>query len=546
MSTSTESTLDANAATFFVERHRKAGYAAKPAYIEYAGQQRRLDYAGLAQASDQVGGGLIAQGIRPDDRLALLLPDQLEWPILFWGCVKQRIQPVALNTLLSTDIYQQIFNDSGVRAICVSVSLLPVAAPAIAACTSIEKIFVVADPDSACQFEELVKQFPDLALLDYHSTLAQADVASMQPARAEECAFWLYSSGSTGTPKGVRHRHSSLKATADTYGTEVLGIRQDDIVYSAAKLFFAYGLGNAMTFPLAVGATTWLMNGRPTPDSVLDLIQQAQPSLFFGVPTLYAALLEAVSRQSVDLSCLRLCVSAGEALPADIGKRWEQLSGADVLDGVGSTEMLHIFLSNRPGAVEHGTSGVAVPGYELRLVDETGEPAAVGTLGELLVRGPSTPIDYWQQPEKSAYTFADGWARTGDKYEQRDDGRLLYCGRTDDMFKSGGIWVSPFEVEQVLIEHEQVLEAAVVPALDENGLDKPKAFIVLVPTTQDDTANLAEQQVAQLQDELKQHVQARIGKWKYPRWVEIMPDLPKTATGKVQRFKLRQTSGEPS
>jgi 4-hydroxybenzoate-CoA ligase len=345
----------------------------------------------------------------------------------------------------------------------------------------------------------------------------------------DEIAFWLYSSGSTGQPKGVRHVHGALKATADTYGAQVLGIAEQDVIFSAAKLFFAYGLGNGMTFPMSVGATTVLFNGRPTPDSVLQVLAQEKPSIFCGVPTLYAATLAHLEANAKPDVSLRRCISAGEALPSDVGAGWRGLWGTDILDGVGSTEMLHIFLSNGPGDVSYGTSGRAVPGYDLRLVDEDGEDVGAGEIGELLVRGASAADGYWNKRSKSRSTFEGEWTRTGDKYERDTEGRYVYCGRTDDMFKVSGIWVSPFEVEQALIGHPDVMEAAVVPARDAQDLEKPKAFVVLKSGEGSDA----------LAVELKDLVKDRIGKWKYPRWIDFVADLPKTATGKIQRFKLR-------
>ncbi|MEX0338316.1 MAG: benzoate-CoA ligase family protein, partial [Arenibacterium sp.] len=339
----------------------------------------------------------------------------------------------------------------------------------------------------------------------------------------------IYSSGSTGQPKGVRHVHSSLRATSDTYGAQVLQISAEDKIFSAAELFFAYGLGNGMTFPMSVGATALLFNGRPTPDTMVEIIGEHEPSIFGGVPTLYAAMLAYLDQNGKPDVSLRRCISAGEALPEDIGQKWQALWGCDILDGVGSTEMLHIFLSNAPDDVVYGTSGRPVPGYDIRLVDETGQEVGEGEIGELLVRGASAADGYWNKRAKSRSTFEGEWTRTGDKYERGQNGRFIYCGRTDDMFKVSGIWVSPFEVEQALISHPAVLEAAVVAARDEDGLEKPKAFIVLNEGQSSDG----------LAEALKAQVQERIGKWKYPRWIEFVADLPKTATGKIQRFKLR-------
>jgi 4-hydroxybenzoate-CoA ligase len=312
----------------------------------------------------------------------------------------------------------------------------------------------------------------------------------------------------------------------------VLGIREDDVVYSAAKLFFAYGLGNAMTFPMSVGATAVLLPERPTPDSVLDVMRKHRPTIFYGVPTLYAALLahKDIGR-GLGSDRLRACVSAGEALPANVGERWKATVGVDILDGIGSTEMLHIFVSNSPADIRYGSSGVPVPGYDAKIVDENGGEVATGDVGELIVRGPSAADGYWNQRAKSRRTFAGEWTYTGDKYLRDAQGYYVYCGRTDDMFKVSGIWVSPFEVEAALVSHEAVLEAAVIGREDDDGLLKPKAFIVLKNDYVGDE---------RLFETLKAHVKDRAGVWKYPRWIETRADLPKTATGKIQRFKLRE------
>jgi 4-hydroxybenzoate-CoA ligase len=349
----------------------------------------------------------------------------------------------------------------------------------------------------------------------------------------DEVAFWLYSSGSTGHPKGVKHVHSSLKATADTYGRQVLDIRPDDLMFSAAKLFFAYGLGNSMTFPMAVGAASVLFPDRPTPDAVLATMRQYRPTIFAGVPTLYAALLaHAEIGNGAGSDRLRRCISAGEPLPEHIGVRWREAVGSDILDGIGSTEMLHIFLSNRPDDIRYGTTGKPVPGYDLRILDAGGE-VADGEPGELAVRGPSSAEGYWNQRAKSRHTFRGEWTHTGDTYIRDADGYYRYRGRTDDMLKVGGIWVSPFEVEEALIGHPAVLEAAVVGHPDADGLIKPRAIVVLQQSAaRDDPVTL----ILALQD----HVKERIGVWKYPRWIEFSDSLPKTATGKVQRYKLRE------
>jgi 4-hydroxybenzoate-CoA ligase len=479
-------------------------------------------------------------GVRPEDRAAMLVLDQIEFPVIFWGSLKAGVVPVPLNTLLPAALYEAILMDSRARALFISAELLPAVEPLLARIPYLKSVFVI-ERQTSRNGASIFGRFwggagkqRSAAFLSFADELAASAPRDAIHVSPDECAFWLYSSGSTGEPKGVRHVHASLQATSDTYGRQVLGILPDDVVFSAAKMFFAYGLGNSMTFPMSVGATTVLLSGRPTPDSVAAVMQEAEPTVFCGVPTLYAAMLAAFAgKRPGGLGRLRRCISAGEALPEDVGARWAEMTGVDILDGVGSTEMLHIFLSNRPGDVALGTSGVAVPGYELRLVDERGEAVQPGNIGELLVNGPSAADNYWNKRAKSRETFQGPWTRTGDKYQLREDGRLVYCGRTDDMFKVSGIWVAPFEVEQALISHPSVLECAVIAKRDDDGLEKPKAYVVL--KSGDHRADLA--------NELKEHVKSKVGNWKYPRWIQLVDDLPKTATGKIQRFKLRQMEG---
>ncbi len=510
--------INHNAAIYFVDRHRSDESGAKAAFIEGAENGRSISYAELADQSDRLASFYHEHAIQREDRVAMLMLDTIEFPLIFWGSLKAGVVPIPLNTLLSTDVYDAILQDSRARVLFVSSELLALVEPILKKNTHLQSVFVIGATANH-------------AYLDFDAKMTNSPIKEPVSVIPDEIAFWLYSSGSTGSAKGVRHVHGSLQATADTYGKQVLAIEPQDIVFSAAKLFFAYGLGNAMTFPMSVGATTILWAGRPTPDSVFDILQKRQVTIFCGVPTLYAAMLASLDGVSVSgVKNLRRCISAGEALPAEIGKRWHTAVGCEILDGVGSTELLHIFLSNAPGDVVLGTSGRAVPGYEMRLVSGEGDNVKQGEIGELLVKGPSAADGYWNQRDKSRATFEGVWTRTGDKYEQREDGRFIYCGRTDDMFKVSGIWVSPFEVEQELICHPSVLEAAVVAARDKDGLEKPKAYVVLMPGVVDD--NLAQA--------LKELVKQKIGKWKYPRWVEVMDELPKTATGKIQRFKLRE------
>ena len=511
--------MNKNAAIWFVDRHLDEGRAEKTAFREAWAQGRDLTYGELSRMSGVVAGALERRQIHREERAAMFVLDQIEFPLIFWGSLKAGVVPVALNTLLSTDVYKTILADSRASIAFISHALLEVVLPAVQDSEHIRQIVVIGGdtPDGAVRWEEFIDGAEQKQAI--HCT-------------ADEIAFWLYSSGSTGTPKGVRHVHGALQVTCDTYGKQVLKISEDDIVFSAAKLFFAYGLGNGMSFPLSVGATALLFNGRPTPDSVSIILETCKPTIYCGVPTLYAALIHTWEADGKRPDApLRTCISAGEALPAEIGRKWKGIWGVDIMDGVGSTEMLHIFLSNKPGDVEYGTSGTAVPGYEVRLVDENNAEQQVGSVGELLVRGGSAASDYWNQRAKSRATFEGEWTRTGDKYERTETGRFIYCGRTDDMFKVSGIWVSPFEVEQALIEHPAILEAAVVAHRDEEDLEKPKAFVVL-----------KDGKGAQELDGLTEFIKEKIGKWKYPRWIEVVDELPKTATGKIQRFKLRETA----
>ena len=505
---------DYNAASDFIDRHVEAGRGDRPACIDEA---RSISYGDLQRLSRQAANMLTGDlGLRREDRVALLLLDTADYPVLFWGAIRAGVVPVLLNTLLAAAQYRYMLADSRTRVLFVSAALLPTVED-IVKDTAVETVVVVGGEAGA-----------HAAFADLMAGASEAFATA--PTLADEVAFWLYSSGSTGNPKGVMHIHSSLMQTARTYGEQVLGIRPDDKVFSAAKIFFAYGLGNSLTFPMAVGATTVLFSGRPTPDAIFATMKAHQPTLFFGVPTLYAAILAHphCTRESGS-AALRLCVSAGEALPEEVGKGWRARFGVDIIDGVGSTELLHIFLSNAPDDVRYGTQGKAVPGYGLRLVAEDGAEVAEGEIGELLVDGLSSAIGYWNQRQKSRTTFEGRWTRTGDKYFCDGEGYYHICGRTDDMFKVSGIWVSPFEVEAALISHPAVLEAGVVAEADEDGLTKPKAFVVLKDGTSPDG----------LFDELKEHVKTKIGKWKYPRWIEFVDALPKTATGKIQRFKLR-------
>ena len=507
-----------NAAHDLVERNLAADRADKIAYIDDAGE---YTYGELAERVDRCANALVALGLQPEQRVLLCHLDTVDFPAVFLGAIKAGIVPIAANTMLTTHDYDYMLRDSRARALIVSSELLPRLAPVLDRHPHLAHVIVSgAAPTSDAGAHSLLAKL---------IAAAPASFAPVDTTRDEVC-FWLYSSGSTGAPKGTVHMHSSLIQTAEFYARPILGIRDDDIVFSAAKLFFAYGLGNAMTFPLAVGATAVLMAERSTPSAVFDRLRRHQPTIFFGVPTLYAALLASPELPKRGEVRLRLCVSAGEALPAEIGRRWNDHFGVEILDGLGSTEMLHIFLSNQRGAVRYGTSGQPVPGYELRIVGDDGVPVAAGKVGELQINGPTSAMSYWNNCEKSRVTFQGSWTRSGDKYSVDADGYYVYSGRTDDMLKVGGIYVSPIEVEAALVTHPAVLEAAVIGRADDEELVKPQAYIVLKASHQPSPA---------LAEELRQHVKSRLAPYKYPRWIEFIDELPKTATGKIQRFKLR-------
>ncbi len=509
-----------NLASALVDVHLEAGRGERAA-LRYEG--RTWTYADTGRAMNRAGGALRELGVEIEDRVAIVLPDSPEFVACFLGAIKIGAVPVPLSTVIRPSEYHYMIRDSRAKVVVTQDAILERVEPAGEDRRYLRHVVVVGERRPGT--------------LDYAELVARAaPELDPEPTSKDDVCFWQYSSGTTGFPKAAVHLQHDLLVVAECYGRHVLGINANDRAFSAAKLSFSFGLGNSLVHPFRVGATTILYPGRPDPASVFRTITAERPTLFFAVPTLYAALL-AVPEEPFpyDLSSLRLCVSAGEALPPALYHRWKARFGVEILDGIGSTEVGHIFISNVPGRVRPGTSGELVPGYEAKIVDDDGRPVPPGTVGNLMIKGDSTCVLYWNKHEKTKRTIQGEWISTGDRYAASEDGYYTYAGRSDDMIKVAAIWVSPAEVEAVLLEHAAVLECAVVGRHDADELQKPAAYVVL----KDGVAP-----TASLADELVAHAKARLASYKVPRWIEFVAELPKTSTGKIQRYRLRQPSRE--
>ena len=537
-----DSPVAAPSAKFNIGQHLLERNASRPGKAAFIDDQCTLSYGELDQRVRRLAAGLSALGLRREERVLLLMHDNNDWPVSFLGAIFAGLVPVAVNTLLTADDYAYMLEHSRAQAVLVSGAILPALTSALIKSDHEVRKVIVSRP-----LAPLKAASSDATPLHPAEVEFEAFVAAHQPlakaasTNADDPAFWLYSSGSTGRPKGTVHSHANPYWTAELYGTRLLQLRESDVCFSAAKLFFAYGLGNALTFPMSVGATTLLMAERPTPEATFKRLRgevggqggegrpsSVRPTVFYGAPTGFAGMLASPALPGRHEVAVRLVSSAGEALPADVGKRFSAHFGVDIVDGIGSTEMLHIFLSNRPGDVRYGTTGWPVPGYEIELRGEDGKPVPDGELGDLYIQGPSAAMMYWGNREKTRETFQGGWTKSGDKYVRNADGTYTYSGRSDDMLKVSGIYVSPFEVEATLVQHPAVLEAAVIGVPDAEGLTKTKAFVVLKAGAQATDA------------ELKAFVKDKLAPYKYPRQIAFVAELPKTATGKIQRFKLRE------
>lgn len=511
-----------NAATDFVDANVIARQGNRLAIID-AATGVELTFDDVLSGVNRTGHALRRLGVRPEERVMLLLPDCPEFVFAFFGTIKIGAVAVPVNTLLTAADYEYLLQDSRARVLIVHERFVDRIHSVRHSLRHLEHVVVVGQGARDLSFAPLLeREHDDLVAADMHH---------------DDAAFWLYSSGTTGFPKGAVHLQHDMRCCAESFGRGVLDITRDDRTFSVAKLFFAYGLGNALYFPFAVGASTILLPDKPDPQRIFDIVRRYKPTIFYAVPTAYSAMLAAMDAGApADFSSVRVCSSAGEPLAGSLYERWRASTGVEILDGIGSTEVLHTFIANRRGRVRPGSSGELVSGYDARIVDGDGHDVAAGEIGDLLIKGESTCSCYWNKQEQTRKTIVGEWIRTGDKYKRDADGYFWYQGRSDDMLKCGGYWVSPAEVEAAILTHPSVLECAVVGCEDETQLVKPLAFVVLKDNHQPS---------AELAEVLKAHVKTQLAVYKYPRWIDFVVELPKTATGKIQRYKLRASLSAP-